>query len=94
LPLGLVDDLPVLLFVLGNLCACLIDGNILGLCQDLYRALARSFLSRVSLVSAARTAAVAASRKAAGSVPPLALRIDWSMDAKGSELRARVGATT
>ena len=46
LPLGLVDYLPVLLFVLGNLCACLIDGNILGLCQGLYRALARSFLSR------------------------------------------------
>ena len=48
----------------------------------------------VSLVTAARTAAVAASRKAAGSVPPLALRIDWSIDAKGSELRASVGATT
>ena len=46
LPLGLVDDPSVLLFVLGNLRACLIDADILSLRQGLYRSLACRFLSR------------------------------------------------
>jgi hypothetical protein len=87
LPLRLVDELPVLLIELRYLAAGLIDANVWAFANACTARSRAASCPAASLVTAAHTAAVAASRKAAASVPPLALRIDWSIDANPRQRR-------
>jgi hypothetical protein len=90
--LSLIYGLPILLLVLLNLRASILDGHVLRVSYRLGGAVARACCG--SPVTAARMAAMAASRNAVGSFPGIALRSAWSIDENGSVVCEMLGPAT